>query len=421
MKRSISQEEVLQRAHALSGAEHAKDLRPLIAKKIEDLQYYDALNMDKALAVCIWGRSGSLLVASYLDGHDNVVLLPTTHSMLIYEFFDRYQRFSMHDKLIAYPMYLTDHYPYSSDFFQGDFPIGAADYYAAVAAICEIYTNSPPQLLETRRAFFQLLHVAYNLALGRRPASPHPLMVYAQHWWDDALAGRFVEDFPQASFLHCVRDPITSFDRSFEHWVKELGIDACILTIDHLITADQPHRGMEPRTRAIRFEDLHSKTTETISGLINWLELPYHSALLKSTFNGKPWVVERAGITWSGPRPEQALRFSRNVAFTDRALLFALFYENFRAWNYSCPKLFKHPLVRGLTFMLLLPFPMKSEIVAACTAVKVDVLPSLKRGSFRVASACLFGMLRRRFWLMRRITKELCRRLKFGRVVLKVL
>ena len=418
MKIGMSREEILQHARALSCAEHAKDLRGLVANKIEDLRYYDVLNMDRALSVCFWGRSGSLLLASYLDGHDDVILLPTSRGILIYEFYERYQSLSLHDKLIAYPIFSNDWWPYSPDFFQGEFSIAAADYYAAVAAIFEVYGNTPPHLLETRRAFFQFLHVAYNLALGRRPASPHPLMVYQQHWRHDVLARRFVEDFPQARFIHCIRDPISAFDRSFEHWVTvKGGIDALIWTVNNLLHDDQPHSGMESRTRAIRFEDLHNNTVETIRRLVDWLGLPYQVALLKSTFNGTPWVVERAGITWSGARAEQALRFSRNMTFTDRALLFVALSENFVGWNYSSPKIFGRPLVRLLTCMLLLLVPMKAEIIA----VKVHVLPPLKRGSFIVVCKCLYRILRCRLAIMRLVAAESRRRFIFGKDILKIL
>lgn len=252
----------MQRACALAHAKRAEDLSALIASKIEDLRFYDVLNMERALAVCFWGRSGSLLVTSYLDGHDDVVMLPTIRSFAIYNFFERYQSLSLHDKLIAYPIFSTTELsgwsPYSTDFFEGDFPIVAEHYYAAVAAIFEVYGDFPPQLLETRRAFFQFLHVAYSLALRRRPASQHPLMVYGQHFREDVSARRFVEDFPQAQFLHTVRDPITAFDRSFEHWAKQSN-EACVWVIDGLTRGDEPHPGID-----LGHEQYASRTCTTI-------------------------------------------------------------------------------------------------------------------------------------------------------------
>ena len=66
-------EEILLRANALFRAEQSKDLRGVIAEKIEDLRHYDVLAMDRVVAIMMWGRSGSLLLASYLDGHEDVM------------------------------------------------------------------------------------------------------------------------------------------------------------------------------------------------------------------------------------------------------------------------------------------------------------------------------------------------------------
>ena len=242
-------------------------------------------------------------------------------------------------------------------------------------------------------------------------------MVFDQHWWNDVLARHFLEDFPQARFLHTVRDPISNYDRTFEHFAKNNEYKV----IRYLTKADHPHLGMESRTRAIRFEDLHTNTAEIISRLAEWLGLPYQASLLKSTFNGTPWVVERVGVTWSGSRPEQALRFSRNVSFTDKIILFAMFYENFVAWNYSCPKIFRNGLVRGLACLLVFLIPMKTEAIDACAIVKAHVLPSLRHGDFRLAFESLFSIFRCRLEMIYFVTSEIWRRLVFGKTVLEIL
>lgn len=376
-----AQEPMLHQARALFRAEVAKHLQSLVASKIEDIRHFDIAGMERAVSICFCGRSGSMLLASYLDGHDDVIMLPTNRSQRIYQFFERYQSLSLYDKLISYPVF-------STDFFQGDFPIAAADYYAAVSALFEVYGNRSLELLKSRRAFFQFLHVVYCVALGRRPASPHPLIVYAQHEWDDQLARRFVEDFPQARFIHTVRDPITSCGRLFEDW-RHRGVDqgrstlAAWYVIRNITKGDIPHPGMESRTRAIRFEDLHLHLEKTMRAVVDWLGLPYQPSLLDSTFNGVSWVVRRKEKSWSGVRPEQAIRDSRNISFTDQGLLFAVLNEDFVAWDYPCPNIFKHAVVRVFTFMLVFLIPMKMEIIAARTLIKLG--PSLRRGGFRYA------------------------------------
>jgi hypothetical protein len=215
-------EEILHTANALFLAEQAKDLRGVIAGKIEDLRHYDVQGMDRVASIAFWGRSGSILLASLLDGHDDVIMLPGVRSDAIYSFFQLYRSLPLHQKLLAYPVF-TQLYDKTSDgagvggsFFDGPFAISSAQYYAAVQAIGEVYGKSPPDFLMSRRAFFLFVHIAYNLALGRRPASSHPLIVCALHASDEVRARHFVGDFPQAKFIHTIRDPISSFDRFFD-------------------------------------------------------------------------------------------------------------------------------------------------------------------------------------------------------------
>jgi hypothetical protein len=444
-KVTLSPEEILLRANALFRTEQSKDLRGIIAEKIEDLQYYDVLAMERVVAVCYWGRSGTILLSSYLDGHGDVMMLPATRGVLVYPFFERYQSLSLRDKLIAYPGFteLLDASSKEDGFgcslFDDDFAISSAQYYAAVQAILEVYGKWPPEFLASRRAFFLFVHIAYNLALGRRPASSRPQIVYAQHEWDNVVARHLVEDFPQAKFVHTIRDPISSFDRLFDWWLrleflqhKEPLRDFSETrprrwrpaspgppwrVLRHLVNADRPHFGMESRTRALR---LHCDTAETMRDLSDWLGLHYQATLLDSTFNGIPYVVTRDGITWSGRRPEQAQRQSRNVSRKDRALLSALFYENFVAWNYPCPRIFGKPIVRWLVLILLALVPMKTEIIFARAIFKRKVLPSVRHGNISIALKSLLRILLCRLGIIWLVVGEFFRRLTYGKTLLQV-
>jgi hypothetical protein len=410
------QDLMLQRARALLQAEEDKGLQILLPGKIEDIRRFDVVGMERAVAIIACGRSGAELVASFLDWHDDVISLPTLQGDRIYQFFERYESLSLHDKLIAYPVFSSD--SIHSDFFQGAFPIRAAGYYAAVKALFEVHGNSAPGFLESRRAFFQFLHVVYSVALGRRPASPHPLIVYPQHGWNDELARRLVEDFPQARFIHTVRDPITNCGRFFEYRVNMKGLyrqPALIpaYVIWNLSQRDVPHRGMQSRTFAVRFEDLHLQPEKTMRAVANCLGLPYRASLLESTFNGVPWIVQRGTNSWSGARPEQAVRDSRNVSYADKGLLFALLYEGFVTWNYPCPKIFKHALVRVLICALVLIIPMKMEMIAVHRFIQK--IPSSRGGGLRYAIKGSIQILICRFSIMSIVIVNLLRRLAFRR------
>jgi hypothetical protein len=374
--------------------------------------------MDRIAAILMWGRSGSLLLASYLDGHDDVIMLPESCGQRLYDFFESYRSLPLRDKLIGYAAIDTT-YP---RFFEGDFAISPQQYYAAVQAILEVYGNFPPDFLESRRAFFLFVHIAYNLALGRRPASSRPLIVYAQHVWDNVMATHLVEDFPRAKFVHTIRDPISSCDGIFHYHLKfvEHHILLPYMALYLLADKDRPQSGMESRTRVIRFEDLHRDIAETMGDLADWLDLPYQATLLESTFNGIPWVVTRDGEAWTGRRLAQVQRHSRNLSRKDRALLFALFYENFVDWNYPCPKIFAHSIVRWTVFASLFLVPMKMEITGARVVFKRRILPSIRHGAIlpAIRSTLAIGLCRVK--IIRLVTSVFFRRYAHGATLLQV-
>ena len=413
-----AQEPLLQSAHAFFRAADTRGSQSLLARKIEAIQRFDVAGMQRVAAICRWGVSGSLLLASYLDGHDDVIMLPGSLSGGIYPFFECHQSLSLRDKLIAYPFISVDGYDHRQSFFEHahQHGIAAADYHAAVEALFEVYGDRPREFLESRRAFFQFLHIVYSAALDRHPTSPHPLILYAQSLPNDQMARYLVEDFPHACFIHTVRDPITNCGRLFEHDLEPHGFLAAVYVIARLTFGDKPHPGMESRTRTIRFEDLHLHLEETIGALAAWLGLAYRSSLLESTFNGRPFVWKpRTGASWSGVRPEKAARDSRNLFFTDRWMLCAVLYEDFVAWNYPCPRIFRHALVRILTCLLVLPIPMKMEILTARMAFK-----RLRSKDFRPAIKGLARICIGRVAIMSLLAAELYRRLVFGKQVLKL-
>ena len=383
------------RANALFRAEQSQDLRAVVAEKIEELRHYDVLAMDRVVAVLSWGRSGSLLLSSYLDGHEDVLMLPELGGEKLYSFFEYYQSLPWSDKLLAYAAFE----PNNPRFFEGNFAISPARYYAAVQAIIECCGKWTPEFLQSRRAFFLFVHIAYTLALGRRPASSHPFIVYAQHARDDEAARRLVEDFPQAKFIHTIRDPLSSCDANFHYFLGTVTKDfprTYTLTpywaVFFLTDKDRPHFGMESRTRTVRFEDLQRETAQTIRDLSDWLGLSYQATLLDSTFNGIPYVVTRDGKAWSGPRPEQAQRNLRYIPLKDRALLLAFFYQNLVNWNYPYPKIFGYIIVRWIVFLSLVLLPMKMEIVAARGTLRGWTLPLLRQGKIWGAIKSLLGM-----------------------------
>jgi len=404
----------------------------LSARKIELLRHYEVTEMQEALAICFWGRSGSYLLASYLDGHPDVVSLPMIAGEAIYPFFREFAGLSIWEKLIAYPTFSFERSGIEAGIFEGEYGLSAADYYAAVHALFALYGGFPSAWLDARPRFFQFLHAAYGAAQGRPAGRRRPLMVYAQHWPNEELARQFIEDFPTARFIHTVRDPISSFDSWFERvldmqyhgagrcWEQAPQyVSAAVETARHLFGWDRAHAGMEERSRAFRFEDLHVEPEAAMRRLAQWLKIPYHPCLLDSTWNGAPYVLEIRGVPCCGANPANALRRSKNLSHFDRMLIFALLHDDMIEWNYPLPPAVRRGWVRWCMVAAALLVPLKMEWANTRIVLFQQALPNLRRGRRLFALGAPLFLLHRRLRMILLIVSAARTRLAGKRAILK--
>lgn len=411
-----SPDEILQLA-ARTYRECREKASVLVPAKKALLKAYDAPGMERAATICHWGRSGSVLLASYFDAHEDIITLPNQTSEYAYPFFKEYRSLSVWEKLIAYPAYSAVRKGNAGDFFlknnpDGDFAIETADYFASVEALFEIYGDRPlpGHDLETRRSFFQLLHVAYAGALGKPAVSPRPLMISAQHWINSELAQAFVEDFPDARFLHTIRDPISACDSWLERhflWQFKENTDLssgyrypAFDALRDLLSWDCGHRGMQARTRAVRFEDLHLAPEATMRRLAEWLQIPYRASMLESTLNGNPYLVQAGGRSWVGPNPDNARRRSKNLNALDRLMVFAVLQPNFAKWKYPHPRSVNWLGTRLLILAVCLLIPTRMEMVNARHIVLLNARAAIAKGRFGLALAAPAVLVLRRVRMM---------------------
>jgi hypothetical protein len=381
-----------------------------VAGKLQLARGYDVPHMDRAVAILCWGRSGSLLLSSYLDGHDEMLVMPALTSGLVYTYFASYPGLSVWEKLIAYPTYFelafAGNFGEFNQFFGGRFPIEPAEYYAAVHALYQLYGRADPAWLERRRTFFQLLFVATGVATRRSARHPRPIMVHSQHWFSGEAATQMLEDFPSAWFIHTVRDPISSFDSWFDH---QTVADRFVLanhqhrgayyamsaleTVRVLTMQDRAQPGAEMHSIALRFEDLHVAPENLMQRVAAFLGIPFKTSLLESTFNGIAWVNVTHGGTWTGANPANATRRSGNLGIRGRLLVSALLHENFRVWRYPAPPWLRHGAPRAIAFggiwLSLWVWPMRMERIGAAIVWRLQVIPAIKARRFAYAARSL--------------------------------
>ncbi len=266
----------------------------------------------------------------------------------------------------------------------------------------------------------QFLHVAYAIANGQRPRNRCPVILYAQHWFSQDLASRFAADFPCGRFLHTVRDPISALNSWFDmHLSWQLGdrpptgsqysfpaFDA----MRDLLRWDRAHPGLERRSWALRFEDMHLILEKTMHSVADWLGIAYQPSLLESTLNRRPYIVGKNGRSWSGANPASAQRRSNYLHRCDHALLFALFYDNFIAWGFPVPRVFRFRLLRLLTAVGCAVVPMKIELINARALLKDQAAPALRSGRLLFACAAPLHLALRRVRMAALLLSEACRR-----------
>jgi hypothetical protein len=244
-------------------------------------------------------------------------------------------------------------------------------------------------------------------------------MIHAQHYLNEELAKRLVEDFPGAKFMHTIRDPITSIDSWFDRKL-EMELFGCNNRIDllpryldlavgsmlDLLAWDSGHKAMSDRTRAIRFEDMHAAAEPTMRKVANWLDIAYEPSLIESTWNGSPYVVMIRGVATCGANPANARRRSRNLSFSDCLLIFAFLHDNFVAWEYPYPKSVNRRWFRLAIILLLWIVPMKMEAITARMILLGQALPRLRRRQIGFALGAPFYIIKRRIRMMLLIARE---------------
>jgi hypothetical protein len=419
-------DELLRGAYASYLGEQGAAARPS-ASMSDMLRRYDVEGMENALSICFWGRSGSWLLQSYLDSHQDVVILPKNGTHMVYAFLAEYESLSIWEKLVAYPAYSESKEGPDGAFLKGEFSVAAADYYAALHALHAIHGDRPMAWLNSRARFLQFLHLAHAAAAGRRAGGPRPLIVLVQHWTNDDVARRFIEDFPNGRFIHTIRDPISALDswydwqvklqaifmglspdiqRSFLGHISARYLDPAGQAVRTLLRTDRAHAGMQARTRAVRFEDLHRCPETTMRRVAEWLGIAFRPSLLESTFNGVPYVNESGGTSWVGANPANAARRSRRLNGMDRLMMFTLLQENFREWNYDCPAWARPRWMRLAIIVALLLLPTKMELLNARLVLRSQMLPALKKHRIGYASGAPLYLIVRRFVMIMFIASQ---------------
>jgi tetratricopeptide (TPR) repeat protein len=262
---------------------------------------------EKITALVHFGRSGTGLMHSLIDGHPKISTLPCIYFS---EFFDHFtwekiiadgweemaDRFAtIYDVLfdgssnIKIP---SKGNQYISNIGQKEGMTNVGTKRDEVLSVNKnIFIKELKQLMTSydqldQFTFFKLVHSAYEITLKNPKEKNH--IFYHIHNPDYYAQLNFLRLAPNTNWLVMVREPL----QSCESWVREAfpyryinisnRIFQMLFEVDHVIYQNQNSIG-------VRLEDLKENPKKTIKALCNWLDIKENDSLYEMTAQGKKW------------------------------------------------------------------------------------------------------------------------------------
>jgi hypothetical protein len=303
------------------------------------------------VAMVHFGRSGTGLMHSLIDGHPEISTLP---SIYFSEYFDHTKweeiissgwdeivdRFiSIYDVLFD----ATSSVPITSKGKQLKYNMGIDEGMAnlgnkrgeVLTLNKTLFRSELNRLLSYHEEidafiFFKLVHKAYDIVI--KNLHKRILIFYHIHNPDTPALLNFAKFAQQGSWIMMVREPI----QSCESWIRQnyqkydypkiaIQISSMLFEIDNIIYNTRPSIG-------IRLEDLKRRPRETIPALCNWMGIEENEQLYQMTAQGKKWWGDPSSPDYSkdGMDPFGKTSIDRKVgsifSTNDQFILRTLFY-----------------------------------------------------------------------------------------------
>jgi len=360
---------------------------------------------EKITALVHFGRSGTGLMHSLIDGHPEVSTLP---SIYFSEFFDRSiweiiiaggweemaDRFTSSYEVLfdasSYLKILTKGGYYISNIAQteGMKNVGikrdevlSVDKKAFIKELKKLmdYHNHLDQF-----TFFKLIHTAYEKVLDSHNKKNH--IFYHIHNPGTYAQLNFLRLAPNTNWLMMVREPI----QSCELWIKNNFHDNDYMSITNkifgmLFELDQAIY-QNNNSIGVRLEDLKKHPKKTIRALCEWLGIKEENSLYQMTAQGKRWWGDETSPDFAKDEMEPFGKSSINQKLgsvfskNDQFILSTLFYPFSVHFGYTDENLekFKNDL-QTIRPMLDQMFDFEKKIAQH---TKVNTKKFMKSGSY---------------------------------------
>ena len=332
----------------LSGAENINIQNPKVNKNRGAIK---AVLPKKLIALVHFGRSGTGLLHSLIDGHQEISTMPSHY---LSEYFDHF----MWEKIIldgwdAMADRFIQNYEVLFDASAENPTLTKSRQLIRSAGRKEGMANVGPQQNEVLKVdktlfrtelnhlmehydqlgalvFFKLVQASYNKAIN--DLNHKQVLFYHIHNPDKYAELNFVTLAPNAEWIMMVREPI----QSCESWIKPVfskndyagctnQILVMLFEIDNIIYQKQ-------RAVGVRLEDLKKQPQKTIHALCKWMGVNEYDSLYEMTAQGKKWWGDPSSpdFTKDGMEPFGKVSIKRKVGSvfskTDQLILRTLFY-----------------------------------------------------------------------------------------------
>ncbi len=353
--------------------------------------------------VCIncYGRSGSVLLQSLLDGHPQLISMPA-HTFVIPQarqelllFLSKGLKGKSIPQIIEETMYFfpylfreTDQTPVLRSAAALSTVGVPRDSFAKVLG--HILKAATPEYTEPR-VFFRAIHYAYHISLGR-DVSDLKAIIWQRHtpFGDDRVKGGLIQNLGSVKFLVPVRRPDVTLSSHFD--AKNFDGDKPSLIrdipalIEQLPWAGRVHDTYVPYSAAVRFEDVHRQTEKVTRAIAEWIGADWHPNMLEPTLDGGEMLFPKGDTFIRGFNPDiEKKQSAKHFSWFDKLVFAAFNYHAYEKWGYQPIRL--NPLTRKFIRMVAVAVPLKMEMIQ----YKNDL-----RSGTKVFTALRFALTRRK-------------------------
>ncbi|WP_338552324.1 AMP-binding protein [Paenibacillus sp. KS-LC4] len=334
-----------------------------------------AASLNKVVSIYCYGRSGTHLIKSLLDGHPNIILtmLNGTEIFKLWQSTIKPCEGSMDKEEIVEAIFRT---------FPDEFNEGCIFEEPKQNGMCalgegrdQIFTidrmRFKTEFLEITETadlmdktfFYQAVQLAASYALGRAYdfTSELPVIIEGGIHFGTSVAEteQLIELFPFAKLFHMIRNPVIAFASALNyqlHAGKASVYNLCF-QLQGLFHGIPVAARWTDRTYLVKLEDLHVMPEATLELICKHLGIEWNESLLHSTFGGMKWWNSLSSEVVSGFNTRTISKsYDELLSSFDKFRLESMLRIKYQAWGYSGHDYYNYENLREL-----MAFPFKFE------------------------------------------------------------